>query len=429
MAPVSAAVRRSATGAALLVAAALVAACLTGCSSASSSAPTAAQIDAMLSHHGAAVLAHSTSAFLADVDPNRAAADFRSRQAAQIANLARLPLTSWSYRAGSFATDSGALAAARSRLGGPVQIVDVTLTYQLRGVDAQPSVHDLWWTFVTRHGRVYLAGDSDLAPSGGVSWKAPWDFGPIVAQAGQACLVLAHPAQAAQLPMLAASVDAAVAVVAGVLPTGWSRSVAVLVPGTQDEFAAQVQDGQDTALSDIDAETTFDSIGSTDGPTGARIVINPGQLDRLSAIGVRIVLQHEITHVATAGYTALGTARWIVEGLAEYVGNLGNPQSVPAAAPELASALRHGATLPATLPDDSDFSGSSAAQAYQEAWLAFRYLAQRSGQAGAVRFYRLVASSDLPTDQAVAAGLQTVLHESTAAFTAQWRSYVLAALT
>ena len=45
-----------------------------------------------------------------------------------------------------------------------------------------------------------------------------------------------------------------------------------------------------------------------------------------------------------------------------------------------------------------------------------------------MRLYRSVGTSELPTDSAVAAAFQAVLHTTTAAFTARWRAYLRAQL-
>ena len=398
-----------------------------GASHHSVAAPDLASITALVQRHAAAIMARSQQTFVADLDRSTAAGDFADRQRAEFADLAPVPLAAWSYDVTGIVPDQAPTTAATQRLGAPAVIVHLTLQYRIAGVDDQPSQHDVWWTFVRRHGRVYLAGDSDLGEAGGTSWRGPWDFGPLVVQRGAASLVLAHAPQAAAVPGLVQAADAAVAVVRTVVPTGWPAQVAVIVPATQDELAQQTQDAQSTPLPQVSAETVFDSIGTSGAPRGARVVVNPDVLGRLSAVGRRIVLQHEITHVAMAAATTASTPTWVAEGFAEYVGNLGSGQPVAVAAQELATAVRRG-SVPARLPAGSDFTGADAAPAYQQAWLACRYIAQRAGQAGLVQFVRLVGASLAAPDAAAATALQTVLHESTAQFVAQWRGYLTAEL-
>ena len=97
-------------------------------------------------------------------------------------------------------------------------------------------------------------------------------------------------------------------------------------------------------------------------------------------------------------------------------------------AAELRADVRAG-KVPTGLATESDFDTTGAqAQAYEGSWLACRLIAARAGQDGLVRFYRLVGAQPADSDAAVAAGLRAVLHESTAAFTAQWRAYLRAQL-
>jgi hypothetical protein len=154
-------------------------------------------------------------------------------------------------------------------------------------------------------------------------------------------------------------------------------------------------------------------------------VVRPDALRTLSPLGLRIVLRHEVTHVATAAWTTPISPRWLIEGFAEYVGNLDSGQPVTFAARELATAVRAG-QLPTALPADDAFAGSGAqlARVYQESWLACQYLASRVGAAGLVEFYRAVGTSTAANDQAAAEVLRTTLHETLGTFLAQWRGYL-----
>ncbi|PZS15236.1 MAG: hypothetical protein DLM57_13165 [Pseudonocardiales bacterium] len=379
---------------------------------------------ALLARHSAAVLSHSAAAFLDDVDTAPAAAGFRQRQQAEIASLAQVPLQSWRYAVSAPVTDPSASAATAKRVGAPVLIVHVSLFYALTLVDPQPTSRDLWWTFVQRDGRVLVAGDDDMAELGGASWTGPWDYGPLVAARGTSSLVLGHPQDSGQLARLAALVDAAVPVVTGVWGTGWVRHVAVLVPASDNELTALA--GQGSALTDVSAVTVFDAQDPASGTRyGQRLVLNPHALARLTATGLRIVVAHEITHIASAAGTGQASPRWLIEGLAEYVANLGSTQPVTVAAGELRTEVAAG-RLPAALPTDAQFAPGSArlAQVYEESWLACRLIAARVGQSGLVRLYRLVGASPDVAIQALEAALHRVLHESTASFTMQWRGYL-----
>jgi hypothetical protein len=386
-------------------------------------APSISQISHMLSRHARAVLSKDTGAFLADVDPTAASSEYRSRATAEVAALSTAPLRSWSYSIAAPVLDRPVVMAAAKRLGGPVSIMHVTVSYQLAFVDDEPVTHDLWWTFVRRHGSVFVAADSDMSRVGGVSWQGPWDFGPLVSHRGSACLVLSHPADSGPAAGLVADVDAAVGEVTSVWGTRWSQRVAVILPATAAEFTAESGVSASGAGADIAAVTVFETPADN---SGARVIVNPDSLGRLTALGRTIVLRHEITHVATAAATAIGSPRWVVEGFAEYVANLGTGQPVGSAAAELRAQVAAG-NVPAALPTDADF-GTGAAVVYEESWLACRLIAAIAGPGGLVHFYTLVGAGLQTPEQAVDGALRSVAHESTATFVARWRAYLRAQL-
>lgn len=403
---------------------------LTACSgSPKAVAPTQAQAQLLLNALAADVFAHKGVDYVAKLDPSAADAAFRQTQATDLVNLAGVPLASWAYRIASVSTDAAVIAAATKRLGSPALIAQVTLTYQLPSVDVLRSSHDLWLTFVRRHGTTYLAGDSDLASTGFASWVGPWRYGKLGVARGSHSFVLGPAGEIALLRDLAAEVDAAVPVVQSLVrpvvsSATWPGQVAVIVPFSADEFDALI--GSGTSVTDVSAAAVTDGIDPVSYRAfGQRLVLNPVELAKLSQVGRNIVLRHEITHLATATITADVTPRWLVEGFADYVGNLGSGQPVAVAASELRTAVRAG-KLPTALPANTAFTatGSALAQQYEQSWLACRYIASRIGQAGLVRFYGQVGESLEPGDVAVAAAMRELLHESVAAFTASWRSYV-----
>src|SRR4029077_20228361 len=65
------------------------------------------------------------------------------------------------------------------------------------------------------------------------------------------------------------------------------------------------------------AEVT--SCPGSPNPVGGRIAINPHNWPTLSSLGHRIVLTHELTHVATRADTNACMPTWLVEGFADYV--------------------------------------------------------------------------------------------------------------
>ncbi|TKK77270.1 hypothetical protein FDA94_38080 [Herbidospora galbida] len=146
------------------------------------------------------------------------------------------------------------------------------------------------------------------------------------------------------------------------------------------------------------------------------VVIEPHGWASLSAQGRVIVLAHELTHVATGAATRPDMPVWLVEGYADYVGYRDSGLATGVVAAELAADRR----APRELPTREDFraGGARVPQAYQEAWLACRYIAERYGEAALTALYR-AAQADPAT------ALRRTLGVGEAELTAAWRDYVI----
>ena len=380
----------------------------------------------LLDRRSAALLHRDRAKFLATVDPRAGA--FRTRQAELFDNLARVPLGSWAYRLDPDFAEP-VTAPIFARYDGPVWAPMVNLRYALRNFDPVPTERPQYLTFVRRDGRWYLASDTDFDASGHHTWRGLWDFGPVLAYQGTASLVLAHPRGEDRLETFADVVDAAVPHVTRVWGTDWSQRVVVLIPDTQQEMSQVI--GEHFALAHIAAVATADYTDArTHTVRGQRVVVNPSNLDRLGESGRRIVLRHEITHVATRAFTGGAAPTWLVEGFADYVGYLGAGVPVAVAAQELRVEVRRG-TVPAGLPADQDFDGDNPRlpQSYEEAWLACRLLAARIGQDGMVRFYRMVGAATGDPERAVDRALRATTHLSLDGFVTSWRHLLVSELS
>ena len=382
---------------------------------------------AMLQRHAAALIDRDAQAWAADLDGSAAAANYAGRQRQVFANLAQVPLAAWRYVLIAPVTDTTVLAPSAARLGGPVVIVHVELQYALSGVDPAPTGKDLWLTGVRRDTGWKLAADDDAAAVGGPSWRGPWDFGQLLVRRGPHTLVLAHPAHRRDQPVFADLVEKARPVVRRVWGDDWNDQVVVLIPDTPQEFVAVTGGGPNR--SDVAAVAVADQVNPDGTVLGARIVLNPTNLSRLDTAGRRLVIGHELAHVAARAATSDQMPVWLIEGMADYIGNLDSGLPVSVAATELAAEVRAG-KVPSALPSDAEFAGGNRLpQAYEKAWLACRLIAERVGQQGLVRFYRVVAkAADTHPTTAVAVGLRQVLGTDVAAFTAAWRSYLVGQL-
>lgn len=381
-----------------------------------------AAVRALLQRRGRALITRNRADWLAGIDPSAKA--FRSRQAALFDNLAGVPLASWQYVLDPLIVRHLTPAASRRYGAVDVWVPAVSLRYALKVIDPEPTERSQVFTFVRRAGRWYIAADDDPVADGGHTWRGMWDFGRVLAVRGRSSLVLAHPDNAGRMRTFADTVDAAVPRVSAVWGTHWPRQVAVLIPDGSKEMAALV--GEQFALARIAAVSIADYADPQAAKArGQRVVINPENLDRLGSLGRRIVLQHEITHVASRAATGQGTPTWLVEGFADFVGyrDSGVPPSV--VGQDLHALVRR-RTWPGRLPADQDFHGNSPrlSAAYEEAWTACRLIASRIGVPALVRFYRAVGTAKTSGPAAVDSALHRYLHLSTAQFVAQWRQSV-----
>ncbi len=370
-----------------------------------------AAVRELLDRRARAVRAHDRAGFLATVDPS--GGPFRARQGRLVDALAGVPLAEWSY----------ALDAARARPGdaaldqryGTWWAPAVSLRYRFAHPGAEAATEAQHLTFVERSGRWYVGADDDFAASGGRTPRGLWDGGPVAVVRGRSALVLGRPGAEAVLRALATEVDAAVPRVTAVWGSGWSRSVVVVVPGDAEDLA-EVVPGAD--LRQIAAV-------ALSGPD--RVVVNPAAFDRLGAVGRRVVLTHEVTHVATRAASGGQVPAWLVEGLADHVGYLGAGVPVRSAARELRADVRAG-RVPTRLPSAADFAGGNPAlpQAYEQAWLAVRLLVDRYGRDRVLALYRGLGRAANP-----AAAEQLVRRQlgmGTAELTARWRRDLVARL-
>jgi len=286
------------------------------------SQPEIADVLQLLQQHADHLLHRDSQGWTSELDDAAAANGYRDRQRAVFDNLAAVPLTSWRYVLSAPVTDPAVPRPGRNPAGRPgagaARGVAVRAGRGRSGPDRQGSVAYR----VHRPAGWRLAGDGDAASDGGPSWQGPWDFGRLSVRAGPHTLVLAHPDHAADAITFQALVEHSVPVVRSVWGTDWNQRVAVLIPDSAAEFSAVAGDLSDSH--DLAAVAVADAISSDGTVLGARIVLNPDNLARLDAAGRRLVVQHELTHIAARAQTSDQMPTWLIEGFADYVGNLGS---------------------------------------------------------------------------------------------------------
>lgn len=174
-------------------------------------------------------------------------------------------------------------------------------------------------------------------------------------------LVLPGPGTVGLADRIRGDLDDAADAVTAFWGDDWRRDIAVVVTGTDEQFAAMGGGG-----SDIAAATTSE-----------RIVFAPGAAG-MSDASLRIVLRHELFHHAARHVTAADAPRWLTEGVADYVGRPPIPLPGPATAADLAR-------LPTDV--DLDTPGAARSLAYDRAWWFSRFIADRYGPDGLRRLY------------------------------------------
>jgi hypothetical protein len=383
-----------------------------------------AALEQLLERRSAAVLAQDASQWLTTVDPGQST--FRSRQQAEFANLALLPLSSWHY---SVVGPGPTLSAARQAALGPdAWVAQVDLGYRLGRADRADVHSTQYLTLVDRDGSWLIAGDSD-----GHTATEIWDLGPLTVLTGKSSVVIGLGPRSG-LEGYVAQADAAVTRVSGIWGTSWPRRVVVLVPRTQAQMG-RLLDRTSASLSQIAAVTTGELTAVEGSPAGGadQIIINPAGFAKLGSLGRRVVITHEATHVAVRASTPRQVAIWLSEGFADYIGysGLGLPRTEVAA--DVLGLVRRG-TGPKTLPDAEDFDAarSTIGPAYSSAWLACSLIADRYGPAKLLAFYRAAAGAT--TVKGVTAGMSpevattqafpAALGVTEAAFTKYWLRYL-----
>lgn len=213
------------------------------------------------------------------------------------------------------------------------------------------------------------------------------------------------------LNRVADDIGPVVAAVEAFWGTDWAHEIVVIATDSTDQFIEQA--GADGRRADTAAVAVADRAdASLRIATGQRVVLAPGAA-AMSGPALRIVLTHELFHLASRTDTATGAPRWLAEGVADYVAR-------PAPEP----ALRARVATATALPSDAEFAGDAAAlsAAYDRSWLFARFVADRYGHATLRKLYLRVCGTDHAD---VGTALRDTLGKTPAEVLGQWRRWAV----
>ncbi|MCP2268955.1 peptidase MA family metallohydrolase [Actinokineospora diospyrosa] len=391
-------------------------------------AERSAAVTDLLRRRAEALVNRDEAGFVATLDP-QAEQVFLDEQLALFANLADIPFDTWSYLLRPDDTlDLTTLPTPAADPTAELWAPAVELKYALRGIDLIPTTRTMGYLFARRGDTWYLRSDSALTDLGRRSWRGPWDFGPCVVTPTATGVVVAHRGSQPMVDRLVRELDSSVAAVTEVWGDQWPQRVALILPDSPAEMRALV--GPDFPVESVVAVAIADRVDTArHTATGQRVVLSPTGSRALSVTSLRVVLRHEITHVAARAATVDGSPMWLLEGFADYVGYRDSGITLAQGAPDLARRVRESGP-PAALPEDRDFRARDRTLdlAYQQAWSIARFLADRFGEPKLVELYRELAGAGPISASDTDDLLRGVIGVDRAGLLKQWQSYLRATL-
>jgi hypothetical protein len=371
--------------------------------------------------------------FLAGLDPD--AKEFRAHQNVVFDSLGKLSFADWTYsvKDGESYSVTG-IDYQKYQGADDLWLPVLILRYRLKDFDVAPVGRRVVYTVVRRGSHWYIANDADLedVTSSGTSVRVdPWENGPIIVARSKHGIVIGHPDDAKAVAGIQREVESAVTHVTSFVGKLWGERVVVVLPADHDELNRVLENPEVP----FDFAAIARPLSTTPGDdsfrefAGSRVVINPDGF-HVGRAFTRILIRHEITHVALFDRTGPLSPKWLVEGIAEYVGNAGAPYPPARLGADLGELIDKSG-VPDHLPSDSDFGLiNDAGIGYNSGWLLCRYIASKYGRAKLFALYDEMGTlTGLSTPGTkLANALSKLLHITEAKLLRDWKPYVRAAV-
>lgn len=339
----------------------------------------------LLARRSTAVVEGDRRAFMSTVLPTASPA-FKRRQERMFAGFDSLDLVSYELEADW--ERLGDLVRPRANEAYPdADLVALPMTverYRLEGLDPEPALEELFWTYVRIEDEWFVASDSDLEDVGLYSARHLWDSGPMESHETEHFSFYSHPCASDCVAIEAIGAQSERSL--GRVEPFWSDipdRTAVLVPRDSAELERMIQSTFD--LDDFVA-FAYSSEDPERGFTGNRVMLNPDAFRGIDAGSAFVILAHEMLHIATREAAGPFVPFFIEEGFAEYVATDASQAALGFFRSDVAAG-RFGERTPL----DFEFSTGSSTdiyRSYQESLAAVHFFIDRWGMGRFERFYR-----------------------------------------